>query len=285
MAVAAERDDTDIISVDSMQVYRHMSIGTAKPTVEEQQSVRHHLIDIVDPSEEFTVAIFQHHLEQALSSIAMSSRCGLLVGGTGLYHRAAIDGLDLAGSWPEIRQRLEAEAEADAEGTPSLHHRLVELDPVAASRMEPTNTRRVVRALEVIEGSGELFSSFGSGLDEYPDSEVHQVGLRWPREVLATRIEQRVHRMMDDGFLHEVEHVLTLEPSRTARQALGYRELIDHLEGRCSLDEAIDATVTRTRQFAVKQERWFRRDPRIEWIDIENDPVVEVAPAIRKYLP
>ncbi len=283
MAVAAERDDTDIISVDSMQVYRHMSIGTAKPTVEEQQSVRHHLIDIVEPSEEFTVAIFQHHFEQALSSIAMSSRFGLLVGGTGLYHRAAIDGLDLAGSWPEIRQRLEAEA--DAEGTPSLHQRLVELDPVAASRMEPTNTRRVVRALEVIEGSGELFSSFGSGLDEYPDSEVHQVGLRWPREVLATRIEQRVHRMMDDGFLHEVEHVLTLEPSRTARQALGYRELIDHLEGRCSLDEAIDATVTRTRQFAVKQERWFRRDPRIEWIDIENDPVVEVAPAIRKYLP
>ena len=283
MAVAAERDDTDIISVDSMQVYRHMSIGTAKPTVEEQQSVRHHLIDIVEPSEEFTVAIFQHHLEQALNSIAMSSRFGLLVGGTGLYHRAAIDGLDLAGSWPEMRQRLEAEA--DAEGTPSLHHRLVELDPVAASRMEPTNTRRVVRALEVIEGSGELFSSFGSGLDEYPDSEVHQVGLRWPREVLATRIEQRVHSMMDDGFLHEVEHVLTLEPSRTARQALGYRELIDHLEGRCSLDEAIDATVTRTRQFAVKQERWFRRDPRIEWIDIENDPVVEVAPAIRKYLP
>ena len=283
MAVAAERDDTDIVSVDSMQVYRHMSIGTAKPTIEEQRSVRHHLIDIVEPSDEFTVAIFQHHLEQALSSIARESRCGLLVGGTGLYHRAAIDGLDLAGSWPEIRQRLEAEA--DAEGTPSLHRLLVELDPVAASRMEPTNTRRVVRALEVIEGSGELFSSFGGGLDEYPDSEVHQVGLRWPRKVLATRIEQRVHRMMADGFLQEVEQVLTLEPSRTARQALGYRELIDYLEGRCSLDEAIGATVTRTRQFAVKQERWFRRDPRIEWIDIENDPVVEVAPAIRKYLP
>ncbi|MGC6477253.1 MAG: tRNA (adenosine(37)-N6)-dimethylallyltransferase MiaA [Ilumatobacteraceae bacterium] len=283
MAVAAERDDTDIVSVDSMQVYRHMSIGTAKPTIEEQRSVRHHLIDIVEPSDEFTVAIFQHHLEQAFSSIARESRCGLLVGGTGLYHRAAIDGLDLAGSWPEIRQRLEAEA--DAEGTPSLHRLLVKLDPVAASRMEPTNTRRVVRALEVIEGSGELFSSFGGGLDEYPDSEVHQVGLRWPRKVLATRIEQRVHRMMADGFLQEVEQVLTLEPSRTARQALGYRELIDYLEGRCSLDEAIGATVTRTRQFAVKQERWFRRDPRIEWIDIESDPVVEVAPSIRKYLP
>lgn len=283
MAVAAERDDTDIVSVDSMQVYRHMSIGTAKPTIEEQRSVQHHLIDIVEPSDVFTVAMFQHHLEQALSSIARESRCGLLVGGTGLYHRAAIDGLDLAGSWPEIRQRLEAEA--DAEGTPSLHRLLVKLDPVAASRMEPTNTRRVVRALEVIEGSGELFSSFGGGLDEYPDSEVHQVGLRWPRKVLATRIEQRVHRMMADGFLQEVERVLTLEPSRTAQQALGYRELIDYLEGRCSLDEAIGATVTRTRQLAVKQERWFRRDPRIEWIDIESDPVVEVAPSIRKYLP
>ena len=283
MAVAAERDDTDIVSVDSMQVYRHMSIGTAKPTIEEQRSVQHHLIDIVEPSDVFTVAMFQHHLEQALSSIARESRCGLLVGGTGLYHRAAIDGLDLAGSWPEIRYRLEAEA--DAEGTPSLHRLLVKLDPVAASRMEPTNTRRVVRALEVIEGSGELFSSFGGGLDEYPDSEVHQVGLRWPRKVLATRIEQRVHRMMADGFLQEVERVLTLEPSRTAQQALGYRELIDYLEGRCSLDEAIGATVTRTRQLAVKQERWFRRDPRIEWIDIESDPVVEVAPSIRKYLP
>lgn len=283
MAVASQHDDVDIVSVDSMQVYRHMNIGTAKPTAEEQKRVRHHLIDIVEPSEEFTVAMFQDQLHTALASIAESSRSALLVGGTGLYHRAVVDGLDLAGSWPEIRRRLEDEA--DTAGTTSLHARLVQLDPVAASRMEPTNTRRVVRALEVIEGSGELFSSFGGGLEEYPDSEVLQVGLRWPRAVLAQRIELRVHKMMEDGFLGEVERVLSGHPSRTARQALGYRELIDHLEGRCSLDEAVSTTITRTRQFAVKQERWFRRDPRIEWVDIEDDPVAEVTPVIMRYLP
>lgn len=283
MAVAGQRDDIDIVSVDSMQVYRSMSIGTAKPTLDEQQRVKHHLIDIVDPSEEFTVASFQEHLACALSEIAVASGTALLVGGTGLYHRAAVDGLDLAGSWPEIRTRLESEA--DAEGTPLLHARLAQLDPVAAKRMEPTNTRRVIRALEVIEGSGELFSSFGNGLEEYPHSEVHQVGLRWSREVLAHRIEQRVHAMISNGFLREVEQVLALRPSRTARQALGYKELIDHLEGRCSLDEAVSTTITRTRQFAVKQERWFRRDPRIEWVDIEHDPVAEAGPVIMNRLP
>lgn len=283
MAVAGQRHDIDIVSVDSMQVYRSMSIGTAKPTLDEQQRVKHHLIDIVDPSEEFTVAMFQEHLATALVSIAGSQRRALLVGGTGLYHRAAVDGLHLAGSWPEIRDRLETEA--DAEGAPSLHARLTRLDPIAADRMEPTNTRRVVRALEVIEGSGELFSSFGNGLEEYPHSEVHQVGLRWSREVLAQRIEQRVHAMISNGFLQEVEQVLALRPSRTARQALGYKELIDHLEGRCSLDEAVSTTITRTRQFAVKQERWFRRDPRIEWVDIEHDPVAEAGPVIMNRLP
>ena len=283
MAVATQRNDIDIVSVDSMQVYRHMNVGTAKPTIEEQQQVRHHLIDIVEPSDEFTVAIFQEHLAGALRSIAAADRSALLVGGTGLYHRAAVDGLDLAGSWPEIRQRLETEAES--EGTTALHARLTERDPVAAGRMEPTNTRRVVRALEVVEGSGQLFSSFGGGLEEYPETDVHQVGLRWPREVLASRIEQRVHLMMENGFLQEVEDVLSRQPSRTARQALGYKELIEHLEGQCSLEEAVEMTITRTRQFAVKQERWFRRDPRIHWVDIESDPVAEVAPVIINLLP
>ncbi len=283
MAVASQCDDVDIVSVDSMQVYRHMNIGTAKPTLDEQQSVKHHLIDIVDPTEEFTVAMFQERLDDALAAIAGSHRRALLVGGTGLYHRAVVDGLDLAGSWPGVRQRLEDEA--SAHGSPVMHTRLAQLDPVAAERMEPTNTRRVIRALEVIEGSGELFSSFGNGLEEYPHSEVHQVGLRWPREVLAQRIEQRVHDMMSSGFLHEVEQVLALQPSRTARQALGYKELIEHLDGQCSLDEAVETTIIRTRQFAVKQERWFRRDPRIEWVDIESDPVAEAGPVITNRLP
>jgi len=133
----------------------------------------------------------------------------------------------------------------------------------------------VVRALEVIEVTGELFSSFGDGLDRYPPTPVAQLGLRWDRALLAERIERRVHAMMEAGFLAEVERVLALSPSRTAMQALGYAELAEHLRGACSLDEAVEATVVHTRQFAVRQERWFRRDPRIRWVDITADPVAE----------
>jgi tRNA dimethylallyltransferase len=161
-----------------------------------------------------------------------------------------------------------------------LHARLAELDPVAAARMEPSNTRRVIRALEVTLGSGRPFSSFGPGLDAYPPSPVIQIGLRWPRPMLAGRIEQRVTEMIGGGLLEEVQRVLGAGMSRTARQALGYKELIDHVEGRVSIDEAVATIVVRTRQFAVRQERWFRRDPRIRWVDIADDPVAEALPVV-----
>jgi tRNA dimethylallyltransferase len=154
------------------------------------------------------------------------------------------------------------------------------LDPVAAGRMEPTNTRRIVRALEVCVGSGRAFSSFGPGLDVYPPNPVVQLGLRWPRHALAQRIEQRVRTMIDTGLVGEVGALLERPISRTARQALGYKELIDHLEGRSTLEAAIATIVTGTRQLAVRQERWFRRDPRVRWIDIEADPVAEALPAV-----
>lgn len=283
MWVAQQRDDVDIVSVDSMQVYRSMDIGTAKPTAEEQRAVPHHLIDLVDVDVEFTVSTFAEILDDVLATMASVGRSALLVGGTGLYLRAAIDGLDLAGVWPEIRQRLEDEA--SALGARALYERLMMLDPEAAGRMEPDNSRRIVRALEVIEGSGRRFSSFGGGLDRYPEGAVPQVGLRWDRNVLAGRIGVRVQSMMEQGFLDEVERVLAVGPSRTARQALGYRELIDHLEGRCSLDEAVDLMIRRTRQFSVRQERWFRRDPRITWVDITEDPVAEAGPIVASLLP
>ena len=269
--------------MDSMQVYESMDIGTAKPTADERRRVRHHLLDLVAPSEDFTVSMFQDHLDDALSSIAKAKRCALLVGGTGLYHRAAVDGLDLAGTWPDIRERLEREA-AD-HGTEVLYGRLQEQDARAAEKMEPTNTRRIVRALEVIEGSGTLFSSRGEGLDAYSATEVHQVGLRWPRHLLADRIEHRVHSMVAQGWLAEVAALQVSGLSRTAAQALGYKEFIDHLNGGCSLDAAVAQTITRTRQFAVRQDRWFRRDPRICWVDIESDPVKEVAPVVERLLP
>jgi tRNA dimethylallyltransferase len=238
--------------------------------------VRHHLIDLVNATESFTVAEFQLAYHSAISDIASRQGRALLVGGTGLYVRAVVDELTLPGQWPEVRARLDNELLE--QGPEVLHARLAQLDPVAATKMEPNNVRRIVRALEVCEGSGQPFSSFGPGVDTYPDSPVLQVALRWPREVLAQRIEERVHIMIKRGLRDEVERLLVAGLSLTAMQALGYKEMVEHLEARMSLDEVVETVVLRTRQFAVRQERWFRRDPRITWFDIDKDPVSEVAP-------
>ena len=268
----------EIVSMDAMQVYRGMDIGTAKPTTDEQHVVRHHLIDLVNATDTFTVADFQVAYHSAVSDIESRQGRALLVGGTGLYVRAVVDAMTLPGQWPEVRARLENEA--IERGPEVLHARLITLDPAAASKMEPNNVRRIVRALEVCEGSGHPFSSFGPGVDTYPESPVQQVALRWPREVLAQRIEERVHIMVNRGLRDEVENLLVAGLSLTAMQALGYKEMVEHLEGHMSLDEVVETIVLRTRQFAVRQERWFRRDPRITWFDIESDPVAEVAPFI-----
>ena len=278
MAAARRVLDVELVCVDAMQVYRGMDIGTAKPTRSEQAEVRHHLIDIVDVSAEFTVAEFRVAARGAMDDITRRGRTALLVAGTGLYHRVVIDGIDLPGRWPEVRAELDEDAAQV--GAAALHVRLAELDPVAAARMEPTNARRVVRALEVCIGSGRAFSSFGPGLDVYPPNQVAQVGLRWQREVLARRIERRVQGMIDAGLVGEVAGLLEGSISRTARQALGYKEVIEHLDGRCTLDAAVAMIVQGTRQLAVRQERWFRRDPRVRWIDIEADPVAEALPAV-----
>ena len=268
----AEQAGVDLISVDSMQVYRGMDIGTAKPSPAEQARVPHHLIDLVDPWEEFTVAQFQ----QAYRALDATVGRAILVGGTGLYHRAVLDDLDLPGEWPALRSELLTQP------VTALHARLAELDPTAAAKMEPTNQRRVVRALEVTLGSGRPFSSFGPGLEAYPPNLIAQIGLRWDRAVLTQRIEQRVHQMMSRGLLGEVARLLDTPAglSRTAAQALGYKELIEHLRGEVTLDAAVAQIVVRTRQFAVRQLRWFGRDPRVAWVDVEHDPVAEVAPAV-----
>jgi len=268
----------ELLSIDAMQVYRGMDIGTAKPTVSEQALVRHHLIDLVDATQAFTVAQFQIAYQHAVDDITSRGGRALLVGGTGLYVRAVVDGLTLPGQWPEVRARLDDEL--ITLGPQALHQRLCQLDPTAGSKMEPSNSRRIIRALEVCEGSGRPFSSFGPGVDTYPASEVQQVALRWPRDVLARRIEERVRVMIERGLQAEVENLLTQGLSPTALQALGYKEMVEHIEGRMSLEEVIATIVVKTRQFAVRQERWFRRDPRINWFDIESDPVTEVAPQL-----
>ena len=279
MAVARETG-AHIIAVDAMQVYRGMDIGTAKPTTADCAAVPHHCIDIADPSERFSVAEFQRHASAARAEIVAAGKSALLVAGTGLYLTALIDDLSLPGEWPAERDELQREPDTDA-----LFVRLESLDPLAASRIERSNRRRIERALEVCIGSGKPFSSFGPGTSAYPTSTVRQIGITWARATLSARVEARVHRMMADGLLDEVKRLAaTTTLSREARQALGYNELLQHLEGRLSLDEAVAQIVLHTRQFAVRQERWFRRDPRIEWVVVQHDPVAEVAPKVRAAL-
>ena len=274
LAMARRDPSIELVSIDSMQVYRGMDIGTAKPTPAERAQVPHHLIDIIDPWEDFTLAAFAERARAAIADIERRGHRPLLVGGTGLYLRAVIDGLAVPSQYPEARASIEAEPD-----TPALHRRLAELDPVAAMRMEPTNRRRVVRALEVTVGSGRPFSSFGPGLDVYPPTRFHLVGIELPFAVLDARIEQRYRQQVAAGFVDEAR-LLLAHPrgvSRTARQALGYRELFEHVAGACSLEDAVALAVRRTRRFARRQRSWFRRDPRIRWLPAD-DPAELVEP-------
>ena len=281
MALAGSHNDAEVVAVDAMQVYRGMDIGTAKPSAADRSAVAHHCLDLVDASDEFTVADFADAARRALATIAERDHRAVLVAGTGLYLRSITDEMEVPGRWPKVRAELDAAI--TTEGIAVLHRRLGDLDPAAAAKMEPTNVRRVVRALEVTIGSGRPFSSFGPGVDTYPPVAFLQFGLRWPRPLLAKRIVERVHRMIDSGLVAEVESLATAGPiSRTARQALGYKEILEYLSGACSLETAVETTITRTRQFAVRQERWFRRDPRIRWIDIDDDPVATALPVLER---
>jgi tRNA dimethylallyltransferase len=278
LALAAARRDprVELVSVDSMQVYRGMDIGTAKPNPGEQAEVPHHLIDVADPWDDFTVADFQALFREAMAGIEARDHRALLVGGTGLYLRAVVDDLDIPGRFPEVRQELESEPD-----TLALHRRLDELDPGAAGRMEPTNRRRVVRALEVTLGSGRPFSSYGPGLEAYPPTRFRLLGVALPLDVIDARIEARYRDELDAGLLDEVRRLLA-DPrglSRTARQALGYKELFDHVADGAPLDEAVELAIRRIRRFARRQRSWFRRDPRIEWLPAGDDPAA-LEPAV-----
>jgi tRNA dimethylallyltransferase len=264
--LALEGRDIDILAVDAMTVYRGMDLGTAKPTVVERAEVNYHLIDLVEPSEEFTVAQFQTAAREAAADIWQLGGVVLYVGGTGLYGRAVIDNFEIPGQFPEVRIGLESRVGAELA---SLYEQLRELDPLAASRMEPTNARRVVRALEVTLGSGRPFSSYGAGLRSYGPVRVVQLGLRVELDELDVRIETRFRRWLEQGLVEEVA-ALAASPrglSRTARQALGYRELLRHVEDGVALEDCINDALTQSRRLARRQRSWFQRDPRIEWFE------------------
>jgi tRNA dimethylallyltransferase len=276
-AALQPKGSVHVIVADSMQVYKRMDIGTAKPSAADQALIPHHCLDVAEPNDRHTVAHYVENVAAARLAISDADASELIVGGTGLYVTAIVDGLDMPGEYPEIRAELEAN-----EDTEAMFAQLFALDPEATTKMDPNNRRRLIRALEVCLGSGEKFSSFGEGIGSYSPTSTTLIGLRWDRDVLRARIAQRVNIMMERGLVEEVRALLA-EPNGlafTARQALGYKEMIEHLEGRWSLDEAVAATILRTQQFAVRQDRWFRRDPRIQWVDVYEDPIEEVTPVV-----
>ena len=270
----AQRLNAEIISVDSRQIYRQMDIGTAKPTPEEQQAARHHLIDCVDISEPFSVADYQSLADTAIADIQNRGKRVLLVGGAGLYFRVIVDGLFKGpGADPALRKRLEGEVAQF--GVDALHDRLRVCDPESADRIHPNNIVRVIRALEVYELTGtpmsELQQQWHPEKQRYP---FIAFGLTMPRALLYRRIEQRVDVMLANGLIAEVESLLAAGYGRDtiALRSFGYKELIAYLDGDCTYLEAISQLQQNTRRFAKRQLTWFRKDTRIEWLDRESTP-------------
>lgn len=275
--VAAERfGDVEIVSMDSMQVYRGMDIGTAKPSPADQAGVRHHMIDVAEPSEDFSVARFQAEARAAIAAIEARGRRALLVGGTGLYLQAVIDDLGFPGEDLALRARLDARLD-EPDALAAAYAELEIRDPLAASRIEPGNRRRIVRALEVMELTGRPFSSFGSGIGgvHEPIVSVRIAGLAVETAETSRRIEARVDEMVQRGLLDEVRGLAASPWSRTARQAIGYKEVLAFLDGEISaFAQALMLTAQRSRRFARRQRAWYRRNDRIEWFNVHESPML-----------
>lgn len=274
----ARRLGGEIVNADSMQLYRGMNIGTAKLTPAERQGVPHHLLDVWDVTEAASVAAYQSMARAEIDRLGARGRTAVLVGGSGLYVRGAVDAMDFPGTDPAVRARLEAEL-ADA-GPGPLHARLAAADPEAARAILPGNGRRIVRALEVIELTGRPFTANLPAHESVYDT--LQIGIAVPRPELAERIARRVDRMWRAGLVDEVRRLEAegLREGRTASRALGYQQVLSFLAGECTEAEARDETVRATRRFARRQETWFRRDPRVHWIsgsDADRDRLPDTA--------
>lgn len=259
----------EVISADSMQVYRGLDVGTAKPTQQEMQGVPHHLIDVCDPDEVYSVARFQADAQRLITEIAGRGRLPILVGGTGLYMRAALRAYSFTEEQhdPELRRRLEAEAEGI--GNAAMHARLVTVDPAAARRIHPNDRRRIVRAFEVLEQTGRPISESQYQLQAPPRYEYQLVGLTMERSRLYARIEERTDAQLVAGWPEEVAELLRRYPPRLAPlRYLGYGELVAWRRGLSTWAEAVAAIKLNTRRYAKRQLTWFRAEPRIRWYDV-----------------
>lgn len=269
----------EVVNADSMQLYRGMDVGTAKITPDERRGVRHHLFDVLDVAEPASVAEFQQLARAAIVDCHARGVTPVVVGGSSLYVRAVIDRLDFPGTDADVRARWEAEL--TARGAEALHAQLAERDPEAAAQILPSNGRRIVRALEVIELTGERFTATLPPFESIY-SDLTLIGLDVPRDVLDSRIAERVDRMISGGFVDEVRSLIPqgLVGSPTASRALGYRQMLEFLAGEATEDEARDATIAATRAFARRQDRLFRKDPRIHWLPYDDPTLVNDAEAL-----
>jgi len=281
----ADEFSVEVVSADSRQVYRYMDIGTAKPTARERQHVQHHLLDIIDPDEPFTVAQYQQLAYAAIEDVQRRGCIPLLVGGTGLYVKAVLEGLNIPRVEPDPCLREQLYAEAEARGYQPLHHRLRELDPVAAERIDARNVRRVVRALEVCYLVGKPISGLQNATP--PPYHVLRIGLDMPRNQLYRRIDERVERMLAAGLTEEVRSLIErgYGYDLPAMSGLGYRQIGMYLRGEVSLEEAVALIKRHTRRFVRQQANWFREDdPEIAWFDASEPAFEAVAARIRDFL-
>jgi tRNA dimethylallyltransferase len=267
----AKEIDGEVINADSMQIYKGMDIGTAKITVEERQGIPHHLMDLLDVTEDANVAWYQEKAREKISEIHSRGKNAIIVGGTGLYIKAILDDLNFPDTDPVVRTALELEYAT--KGIGPLFERLEKLDPAAALAIDRANSRRVIRALEVIEITGQPFTANLPRKESTKYPNALQFGLVMDREILSDVISSRVERMWKAGLVEEVERLIESGITRgtTAQKALGYSQVIAFKEAKISEEEAIDETKRATRQYARRQETWFSRDERINWISpIQN---------------
>jgi len=263
----------EIVSADSVQIYKRLDIGSAKPTKEEMEGIPHHLIDIIEPTDSFSVYDFTEHAKVAIDDIASRGKLPIIVGGTGLYISSLVDNVSFAEGENDLSLREKLNTEATEIGADAMHERLSEIDPEAAEKIHPNNIKRVVRALEIYYQTGKTMTEHNavSKLTESPyDAKMY--ALTSEREIIYNRIDKRVDIMVENGLLEEVSSLLASGVTRDMQsmQAIGYKEIVAYLEGEISKEAAIDAVKQNSRRYAKRQLTWFRRDERYTWLDINE---------------
>lgn len=269
----AKRIKGEIISADSMQVYRYMDIGTAKPTIEEMEGIKHYMIDIVDPTEEFNVARYKEMALTCIKEVIDRGKIPIMVGGTGLYINSVVDNVEFSEIVTDWEYRNQLQKRAQAEGTLALYQELQKVDEKAANKIHPNDLRRIIRALEVYKLTGKPISYHQEVSKQKPSSyDFLMIGLSMDRKKLYERINKRVDQMISQGLVEEVKKLLDMGVTmeHTSMQGLGYKEIMAYLEGDKSLEEAIETIKRDSRRYAKRQLTWFRRDERIYWIDVEE---------------